>query len=338
MTHCLRNNFLRRLSAFLLLIPILCSWPPTESIANDHWRLYASVNEFTGAQFAPVYLAEVFTDTQTATKFFDVPLPGTNNLQNDDWARDLLVDQFGDVRLYNGTFDPYLLSLDISSGSYTQETFDGWSSVNDSTYGGIARLTDSIYLTDMETTGGPPQGILEYNINSQSFVRFATEIEPEDLNIGLDGLLYAIDGFSDPTDEVFIYDPVTHQQIDIVDVERTDHRSVAAIEDGTFFTATWDGRILHYDRDGNLLNSLAVPTAQFADMDINADGQIALGTRLSGEVVLTTTALDSFERFRITESTIGGDIFVTWGAAVPEPSSIPVLVLLGLVTIKRRRK
>ena len=119
------------------------------------------------------------------------------------------------------------------------------------------------------------------------------------------------------------------------------HRAVAGLADGTFFTATSDGDIFHYDLDGSLLNSDNVSGAFFADIDIAPDGQIALGTALSGEVVLTDTTLSSFERFRITESSEGGDTFVAFAtdfSAVPEPASGLILMSFGMLYSLRRKR
>jgi len=66
--------------------------------------------------------------------------------------------------------------------------------------------------------------------------------------------------------------------------------------------ADWSGIVRRYSATGTLLHTLSVFGAQFSDIDISPDGKIALGTGLNGEVVVTDLALDSFTRFRVTDT------------------------------------
>jgi hypothetical protein len=327
------------------LFTSLLSCPAAYAATLKTGNLIVSVNEFTGSVTAPTYVAEYSTLGVREQILFDVPIPGSFNGPTTQQARDLVLDNSGTLHLYNGTFDPYLLSFDLESETFVQRTFDGWSTVNNGTYGGIAVLGNNLFLTDMRTFGDGdlPQGILEVNTNTFSFNRFASNIEPEDLNIGLDGTLYAINGNADPTSNIFLIDPISFEQIGIVSVDREDHRAVAGAADGTFFTAAWDGVIRHYNRDGDLLNSLAVPGARFSDIDISVDGKLALGTAFDGEVFITDTTLTAFDRFRVTDSSFGGDVFVSWVAgsdpeSVPEPSAILGVVIAGGVSYAARRR
>ena len=312
---------------------------PAQSFAQQN-RLFASVSGFTGSTSAPRFVAEVDIATRSVSELFSVPVPPNNSFSFDQ-ARDLVVDQDGNVLLYNGTFTPSLLSGNATDGVVDQLQFAGLSTINNTTFGGIAREGNFVYLTDQRTGGAPEQGIVRVNLEDNSFIRFAETIEPSDLNIGPDGVVFAIDGAGSPTNTVFRYDLETTELINEVRVAFAGHRAVAGLADGTFFTATSSGDIFHYDLDGSLLNSANVSGAFFADIDIAPDGQIALGTAGSGEVVLTDTTLRSFERFRITESSVGGNTFVAFAtdfSAVPEPASGLILIPFGMLYSLRRKK
>jgi len=299
-------------------------------------RLFASVSEFTGSTTAPRFVAEVDIAGQSATTLFNVPAPPISS-SSFERTRDLVVDEAGNVLLYNGTFTPSLLAGNAVDGVVSQLQTPEFSTVANTTFGGIARDGNFVYLTDQSTGGSPGQGILRIDITDNSFTRFASTIGPRDLDIGPDGVIYAIGG----TNSVFRYDSETLSLIDVVPVSFNDHRAVAGLADGTFLTATSDGDIFHYNSNGTLLNDATVVGAFFADIDIAPDGQVALGTAQDGEVVLTTVALDSFDRFRITESTIGGNTFVAFAtdfSVVPEPSSGVLFLTIGICWVSRRRR
>lgn len=331
---------MRLITVFTTIAPLvfLSLFFTKTTIAQN--RLFASVNEFTGSTNAPRFVAEIDTTTQTAAVLFNVPVP-PNNSFSFDTARDLVVDQFGNVLLYNGTFTPSLLSGNAADGIVSQSQSPEFSSISNGTFGGIARAGDFVFLADQSTGGSPGQGILRIDLTDNSFTRFASTIEPNDLNVSPDGVVFALNGAGSPRNSVFLYDLQSLALTSQVPVAFDDHRAVAGLGDGTFFTATSGGDIFHYDSNGTLLNSLNVNGAFFSDIDIATDGQIALGTAQDGEVVLTTTSLDSFSRFRITESTFGGNTFVAFAtdfSVVPEPSSSLFMLAIGTCLITRRRK
>ena len=309
----------------------------TGDVFGQDNQLFVSVSAFTGSTRAPRFVGEVNAD-RTVTELFSVPAP-PGSANNFDRTRDLVVDQSGNVLVYNGTFSPLLLSGNAVDGIVSQTAFN-FSSINNGTYGGIARQGNNVFLTDQSTGNSPDQGILRVNLDNNSTTRFAETIEPLDLNIA-GGVVYALNGAGSPRNEVFRYDLETLDFIDEVPVAFADHRAVAGLADGTFFTATSDGDIFHYDTDGTLLNSANLAGAFFADIDIAPDGQIALGTAQSGNVVLTDISLSSFETFRVTESSLGGNTFVAFATdftAVPEPSSGLLLLSIGTFLSMLRRK
>jgi hypothetical protein len=303
-------------------------------------NLIASVNEFTGSSGAPRYLAEYTTTGIRRQRFPSVPQPGGTG-PTTEFLRDVLHGPGNAVYVYNGTFNTTLTRLDLQTGSYTQQTIAGFSTVNNLTFGGLAQMGQYVFATDMQTfnAGGEPQGIIRFDTLGGAPIRFAETIQPSDLNMGADGFLYALNGAGSPNPQVFRYDPNTFALQAVVPILFEDNRAVAVTADGSIFIATGNGMIRRYSSTGALQLSLQVSNAFFGDIDISADGRIALGTAGSGEIVLTDTTLTSFTRFRATDSTSGGNVFVAW-AQVPEPSTyaLSVLGLASLIAVARRRR
>lgn len=302
--------------------------------------LAASVNEFTGSSTAPRYLAEYTTAGVQRQMFPAVPQPGGSG-PTTDTLRDLTVGPGNALYLYNGTFTPTLTRLDLVSNTYSQQSFAGFSTINNGTFGGLSNRGPYVFATDQQTfggTGGEPQGILRFDTTGGPTVRFATNIGPSDLNIGLDGLLYALDGNGSPNPFFYKFDPISLTPLGVIPIQFEDNRAIAVALDGTVYVATSSGVIRRYSAGGTLLNSLTVPGAFFGDIDINPDGRIALGTAQSGEIVLTNLSLTSFTRFRATASTSGGSVFVSWVLPVPEPgTALFGCSLLGVIASRRRR-
>ncbi len=295
--------------------------------------LVASVNEFTGSEGAPIYAAE-YTVTGTRTQII---FNGPDRMEPDREIRDLLVGPGNAIYLYSGTGSPWLLRHDLGSGTETQQTFAGWSTINNATFGGLAQFGQYIYATDQQTFGdGTPRGIVRFDTLGGTPVRFANFIGPSDLNIGLDGTLYALHGENTVNDAVFKFDPITMAFLGTIPIQQGDNRAVAAYYDGSIFVADADGLIRHYSPTGVLLGSLQVGSTFFSDIDISQSGKIALGTGGAGEIVLTDISLTSATSFSVT-SRDSGNVFVAW-VPVPEPTSTALIALaLGLVFSVRKR-
>ena len=96
-------------------------------------------------------LLREYTPTGTLVQTFSVPIaPG-----GDSYSRGVATDASGNAQIYNGTFSPYLTTLNpTGSGSFSNHTFSGWSTVNDIYFGGVAVNGNYAYATDMATFGG----------------------------------------------------------------------------------------------------------------------------------------------------------------------------------------
>ena len=78
---------------------------------------------------------------------------------------------------------------------FSSTQFDGWSTANVPTYGGLASYGNFVYATDDKTqydTSGE-QGIVRYDLATGAVERFSSQDgETIDLNVGQDGLLYTL--------------------------------------------------------------------------------------------------------------------------------------------------
>jgi hypothetical protein len=218
-------------------------------------------------------------------------------------ARDLVATSDGNIHVYNGTFDPYLSTYSLS-GAWTHRTHPGWSTVNSVTYGGLATFGDRIFATDMNTSGDTPKGIVWFDRFSGAAGRFATTQEFIDLNVGLDGKLYALTAFR----QVYVYDAVTfaHQRTVIlpttVNGATEFYRTIAVNEVGDIFAGSTTARVLRFNTNGIHQQStqLTAPGGGtfgwVADVDVSTDGFLAVGSHW-GHVTHMTQAFTNATTF-----------------------------------------
>ncbi|MGQ0598480.1 PEP-CTERM sorting domain-containing protein [Aquabacterium sp.] len=257
-----------------------------------------------------------------------------------EYARDLAMPDTNSLYLFNGTFQPYVSRYDVGSASWSNVSVPGLSSVNAVSYGGIAASAKTIFVADMMTySGGEAQGIVAIDRSTNTATRFATNIEPIDLSLGNNGLLYALSPGGSPDGRTLdVYNPDTLAHVQTIDLTKNlgwnEHKALAVDQKGDIFLANSSGLIEHLDATGKLLGSLS-PTCSwsgspsgcsFTDVDIIADGtELVLGTRF-GEVFLVDTGLKNWTSFKT------DGMFVAFASAVPEPSSY-LLMALGLLAM-----
>jgi hypothetical protein len=207
-------------------------------------------------------------------------------------ARDLIVDENGQIQLYNGTFSPTLTTVDPATGNNSEQTIAGLSTVNNVSFGGIATFHQFVYLTDMATAGaGAPQGVVRVDLTDRSWQRFAGDKQFQDLTIGGDGLLYGLDGSGLPGNQITVYNPVTMAQVRSFSLPFNDYRGIAVSATGDVFASGWDGTISHFDGTGKLLASVATGVNNLSSIDLRSDGTLVAGSRFS-QIVLTDTSLN----------------------------------------------
>jgi hypothetical protein len=272
-----------------------------------------------------------------------------------EMPRDLVMDSNGNVLIFNGSFSPFLSTFNPSTSAWNHQGEPGWDTVNNLTYGGIAATANQVFVTDMHTAAdeGLAQGILLFNPADSSTLRFATDIDPIDLSLGLDGLLYALSPGTSPGGTlIHVYDPQSLSLVRSFDLHdplgHTDHRAIAANQLGEMLVADLDGDLQRLSQDGSLLDSFNAPEFIFGDIDISPDGTILLGDRF-GKFAIIDQGFSSLTSFNVPNAS--GMVFVSFASAgddqnhsgvdpIPEPSSIFLFGpgLLGLVGWCRRKQ
>jgi len=269
-----------------------------------------------------------YTPTGSFVQLFDFP----DFTGGFDDLRDIIVDPTGNVQAYNGTFTPQLSTLDPTTGAITSRPFTGWSTANNTSYGGIGAIDEWVFVTDMDTANAEPQGIVRFPVGAGTPTRFAEDSEFQDLTIGGDGLLYALRGNESG---VHVYDPFSMTFVRSFNLD-TGVRGIAVAANGLVYGASWDGNFYAYDADGNLLNTLDSGVSSLTDIDLNDNNQLLAGSR-SGDVILTDTAFSTPTSFSVGSNDTIHVAFVET-LTVPEPGSLTLLGLAGLATLRRRRR
>ncbi len=249
-----------------------------------------------------------------------MPLPGGGSSW--DEARDLTVDAAGNVSIYNGTFTPYLATYNAQSATWSQTTYAGWSTVNNVSYGGLAQDGNYIFATDMNTASGPANGIVRFDTTTGTATRFGNS-DFTDLNLGLDGKIYALAGST-----VSTYDPNSLSQLGTVTLPSDDYRGVAVSAKGDIYAVDWTRVVSHWSAAGTLLGSVNLGSVAGApsnlgntlDIDVADDGTVAVGT-WSGQVALMDSNLANVTFF---DTGTNNTTFVTF--ATPQyPVTLPSL-------------
>ena len=268
---------------------------------------------------------DVYEFTPTGKLVQTIPVP---NIDGD--ARDIIMHPNGDLLVFNGTFNPRMSTYDQVTDSWTSQAFQGLSTVNNVSYGGIATDGRYVYMSDNSTAGvGSPAGVVRFDRQGGPTIRSVAPIQAIDLTLGLDGLLYTLNGTGSPAGtSVSVYDPVTLKNIRGMSLRHVSSRNtgIAVDYDGSVFVATWGGELKHIAPNGSVLNSIELPTANSQlpannnfDVDIHPDGSILVGHRF-GSVVRTDRSLSEATAFLVPTRS---NVFVSF--AVPEPSSFSLL-------------
>jgi hypothetical protein len=283
-------------------------WRPVLESLEDRVVLSGDLLVSTAGAY-PQQIFEEFTAAGALVRTVNIPSPPGSS---GDTARDLVQDSTGNVYIYNGTFAPALATYNPATSNWTQQGFAGWSTVNNVSYGGIGLFQNYIYVTDMTTANDPAgasNGIIRFNCTDGTATRFASGTDFIDLNIGLDGNLYALAGQT-----ISVYDPTTMALLRTIALPwGNDYRGVAVNASGDILTANWGNTVTHFSSTGTLLDTVTLTgpggSTWFGnpmDIDVASDGTLAVGTR-SGHVVQITSDLSSVSYFKASDN----PVFVT---------------------------
>jgi uncharacterized delta-60 repeat protein len=252
----------------------------------------------------------VYHYTLSGSLLGTLPVPYPTGSSDSQIARGLTVDANQNIDLFNGTFTPYLSTYNTGTKSWSQHTVSGWSTVNNVSYGGVAGFNQYVFVTDMATGGGQDQGLIRFNTADYSYQRFATTTDYIKVTVGQDGYLYALE----PSElQVDVFNPVTLAlKRHIFNYSaNADSRGIAVDGNGQIFVADWNGRILHFDPAGNLVQSLSPSGGgNWADIILGADGKL-VAVSWSGTVLVSDESLSAYSTYTLpSSSTIS--YFLSW--------------------------
>src|SRR5262245_33319911 len=176
--------------------------------------------------------------TQSGSEIRTVLLPPIQGGQVP--GRDLISDPGGLVHVYQGTSDPILSSYTLAGGGWGSghSTF-GWSTYDQYGFGGIGRLGNYVFVTDMSTNTGPGdelKGVVRFDLTGGPAPRFLESEEPIDLTIGKDGKLYLLM----PGNILKKYDPNSLALLGTVTLPQQDFRGIAVNAQGQIFAVAWN--------------------------------------------------------------------------------------------------
>src|SRR5262245_8622359 len=183
-------------------------------------------------------------------------------------------------------------------------------------------------MTVGNDTSGQSNCLLRSDLTTGTPTRFANGIDTIDVNVGLDGLVYALAGQT-----VRVYDPNTLALVRSVTLPfGNDYRGVTANAAGEIFTANWGNTVTRFTPAGSLVSSVTLTGpgdgflfGNLTDIDVASDGTLAVGTRF-GHVVQMTSALTNVTYFRTFNGSSQNPCFVSFAAvSAPPPPTVDVV-------------
>ena len=309
-------------------LPTATPMPTSTPRAIDPNNILVSIGQGInpGSSNFPINIVREFTPAGTLLQSIPFNYNG-RDYADPDFLRDIVVDQAGSIESYNGTFSVFLTSYSPLSGTLAHKPFSGWSTFADYTSGGIATHQNFVYATDVSTPfQGEQNGIVRFDLSTNSVVRFASGMNFIDLNIGLDGNLYCL--ASNGTD-IRVYNPLTMaflRQLSLpASITSGDTiRSLAVDFSGRLFVCG-SGTVYRLSSSGVLEASKATGFSGLSDIDIDDTGRLIVG-QAEGRVILgESTLVNDYNSFlAISDPNISNwTIFVSFARPVPSSSSSP---------------
>ena len=223
-----------------------------------------------------------------------------------EFLRDVTVSSSRNLLAFNGTFEPYLTTYSATSKSFSDTTYPGWTYINRSQGGSVALYNNYAFVADLDSSGfgeaGRPNGIVRFDTTGGTAARFADGVDVFEVNVGLDGKVYAL--FERQFEGVFInvYDPISSQflyQLSLPAEVGLEDRSKAIAVDaqGRIFLAGDYGAVYRLDAAGKIEASIATSYPHITDLEVDETGQLT-AVQQDGYVLVGYTSLDHFTAFR----------------------------------------
>jgi hypothetical protein len=296
------------------------------------------------------YRLREYTPQGTQVQSLIVPYPPGGTRPSFASLLDVATHPDGAVSVYNGQFAPYLSTLRPATNAWTHHQHPGWNTNGNTHYGGLAAFGNYAYATDTDLGGVPSDetdGVVRFDVTTGAAVRFGQRgTDPAfeytlDVAVDRDGFIYDWGTSSGDLTRIRVFDPATLglvRTIALRDAAGAGYtpNDIAVGPDGKIYGAGAAGGIARFSADGLLEKSMSA-VFDYCDIDVAADGRLAAAST-NGEVIISTTALDSFSSFDIGASQVHVG-FVT-AAAVPEPSGVAMigLCLLSAAAAGRPRR
>src|SRR5262249_10364526 len=178
-------------------------------------------------------------------------------------ARALAVGPDGRVFVFNGSGPAYLSTYDPAANTWSHRAYAGW---NANSNGGLGVYQNFVFVSDNYTgnDGSIEHGVVRFNLSDGTAIRFATDFDPQDVNVGRDGPGYAVASFR----AVRVYNPQTLALVRTLTLPSTIggssqfYTGLAANASGDIYVCTSSNRMVHrFDATGTLLGSVTLSTS-----------------------------------------------------------------------------
>lgn len=269
------------------------------------------------------------------------------NYSSTEQLRDFVITPDRTLHLYAGTFEPTLQSYNWQSSDIENtQTYAGWSTANNISYGGIDYYQNYVFVTDMKTYGSNEdvaKGIIRFSQTEESATRFAEEGNFIDLTVGLDNLIYGLESYG----KISVYDPESLELVRSFTLQDkyNDYRGIAVNAEGEIFSAAWSGDIYYFDPQGSILDVnrantsgiIDLNTNNFNDINISPDGTELIASDRNGLIALLSIN-DRFLELQDVFPTGGNSAFVSFGTGSkifnPNDNSVPTISISDAETLE----
>ncbi|MCA9057011.1 MAG: M36 family metallopeptidase, partial [Planctomycetaceae bacterium] len=277
---------------------------------------------------------ERYDSTGTLVSTRTIPYPGGLRPAGED-ARDAIVLQNGRIAVMNGATTAYL--------SVFNPTFNFWQHIPVSGLtgssaepgsGGVASFGTRVFLADASNSGIDPGGVLMVNLTTSAVQRISA-IPMRDINIGIDGTIYALDV---PGTMLYKFDATTGFPVGTVSLP-VPVRAIAVDAAGTIYGAGTAGDVSVISAAGSLTSVVNVGSDDLDDIDVNIIDVVLIGTAAGNYLVTDTTfstittfassvAQDAFVLFDEHPTLSSGSVFVNLINGDPSEISVPQTVII----------